>query len=407
MVLKHQILQHLSGAGLVMGLGLAVPAPAWSQIMAQTADADEQVDFEFFEGTTSSFEILESGDLEFEEQNADPEMIVPVRPRRFVPDVPDSPTISFEQLESADYILGSGDQIAITVFGYEEFEGSRVVLPDGTISIPLLGPVRAEGKTTETLSRELTNQLGAYLVNPSVDVSLTVLRPVVVNIAGEVHRPGPVQLSSLTDVRTRVDTNSRITSSSTSPTLSTALGAAGGVRSTADIRRVILQRSLPGNRTESVEINLWSAIWSDDIAADPILRDGDSIFIPEITDGTELDPRLVATSTFAPETIQVRVVGEVEIPGPIEISPESSISAAIAVAGGPTRDAELDEVVLVRLNQDGEITGEEIDVEDLVDNYQIREGDVIVVPQQGSRSFLDFIPRVLGPLGDIIDILNF
>lgn len=396
MVMKHQILRCLSAAGLVMGLGFAVPTPAWAQVVAQRTDTDELIDLE---------EPLDEG--AFDEEDSEPDVVEPVQRRRFVPDIPDAPTVSFEQFSNTDYILGSGDQIAITVFGYEEFEGSRVVLPDGTISIPLLGPIRASGKTTESLSRELTNQLSSYLVNPAVDVSLTVLRPVVVNIAGEVHRPGPVQLSSLTDVRTRVDTNSRITSSSTSPTLSTALGAAGGVRSTADIRRVILQRSLPGDKTESVEINLWSAIWSDDVAADPILRDGDSIFIPEITDGTEFDSRLVATSTFAPDTIQVRVVGEVEAPGPIEISPDSSVSSAIAVAGGPTRDAELDEVVLVRLNSDGEITGEEIDVRNLVDNYQIREGDVIVVPQEGSRSFLDFIPRVLGPLGDVLDILNF
>ncbi|MGP1383905.1 MAG: polysaccharide biosynthesis/export family protein [Thainema sp.] len=406
MVIKHRILRRLSAAGLVMGFSLTIPTTAWAQMVAQRTDTDAQMNLEEFPGEEADGNF-EQQELEPGEEDAEPETVVPEQPRRFVPDIPDSPTVSFEQFGNVDYILGSGDQIAITVFGYEEFEGSRVVLPDGTISIPLLGPIRAEGRTTESLSRELTSQLSAYLVNPSVDVSLTVLRPVVVNIAGEVHRPGPVQLSSLTDVRTRVDTNSRITSSSTSPTLSTALGAAGGVRSTADIRRVIVQRSLPGNKSESIEINLWNAIWSDDVAADPILRDGDSIYIPEVTDGTQFDPRLVATSTFAPDTIQVRVVGEVENPGPIEISPDSSVSSAIAVAGGPTEDAELDEVVLVRLNRDGEIAGEEIDVEDLVDNYQVREGDVIVVPQEGSRSFLDFIPRVLGPIGDVLDIFSF
>jgi polysaccharide export outer membrane protein len=119
------------------------------------------------------------------------------------------------------------------------------------------------------------------------------------------------------------------------------------------------------------------------------------------------EQRLVASSTFAPELVRVRVVGEVEAPGPIEVPPDSSLSAAIAIAGGPTEDSELDEVSLVRLNDDGQVEERKLDLEDLVDNFQVQEGDVIFVPQEDGRSFLDFVPRLLGPVGDLLDIFDF
>ncbi|MGB3299535.1 MAG: polysaccharide biosynthesis/export family protein, partial [Phormidesmis sp.] len=44
---------------------------------------------------------------------------------------------------SAMYILGAGDQISLSVIGYPEFTGTLAVLSDGTITLPLVGPVRA------------------------------------------------------------------------------------------------------------------------------------------------------------------------------------------------------------------------------------------------------------------------
>ncbi len=161
-----------------------------------------------------------------------------------------------------NYVLGAGDQIAIEVFGYEEFTGSRVVLPDGTMPFPFLGSIQAAGKTVDALSDEITQGLNAYLVNPVVNVSLTALRPVVVDVAGEVYRPGPVQLSSLTTAETQLDVNARITAATTTPTLSSALVSAGGIRRTADIRSVVVRRRLPNGQTQDISVNLWNAISS-------------------------------------------------------------------------------------------------------------------------------------------------
>ncbi|MEM6869024.1 MAG: polysaccharide biosynthesis/export family protein [Cyanobacteria bacterium P01_C01_bin.121] len=304
------------------------------------------------------------------------------------------------------YILGAGDQISLSVIGYPEFTGTTAVLPDGTVTLPLIGPVRTAGITQNQLTAVLTEQMKAYLVDPVVSVSLAVMRPVVVTVSGEVHRPGPLQLSGLSNSNTTTingnnvtesSTNSRLTTQPAVPTLSSALLLAGGVTRDADIREVVVRRPLPNGQMQVLTFNLWEAIASEVGLADLSLRDGDSIFIPTLI-GDAIDRRTVANSSLAPSTVRVKVVGEVVRPGEVEVPPDSSISSAVAIAGGPTEDAQLSNVSLVRQGETGQILQEDVDLSNLVDSYQIQEGDVIVVSKRGYLSVIDGIGRVLNPL---------
>lgn len=325
----------------------------------------------------------------------------------------DTPAVIQTPIISApgNYVLGAGDQIAIEVFGYEEFTGARVVLPDGTMPFPFLGSIQAAGKTVDALSEEITQGLNAYLVNPVVSVSLTALRPVVVDVAGEVYRPGPVQLSSLTTAQTQLDVNARITAATITPTLSSALVSAGGIRRTADIRSVIVRRRLPNGQTQDISVDLWEAISSGGQGNNIVLRDGDSIFVPKAMANAEIDPSLIASSSIAPDNVRVRVIGDgVVRPGEVQVQPNSSVAGAIAAAGGPNSDAALGDVRLVRLSETGQVEDQRVDLSSLVDNYQIQDGDVILVPKKGYLVGLDNFGRalspILGPIGGILNILD-
>ena len=307
----------------------------------------------------------------------------------------------------SNYILDAGDQVAITVIGFEEFDGSRVILPDGTITLPLIGAVRAAGQTIDSLSAALTVRLKQFLIEPVLSVSLTALRPVIVNVAGEVYRPGPIQLSSLTSTSTRIDTNSRITSATDLPTLSAALLAAGGIKREADIRRITVQRTLPGGRNETINVNLWDTIVSSNAPDDElVLRAGDAIFVPRAAAGAEIDPQLVASSTIAPATVRVRVVGEVTRPGEVQVPPNSSISSAVAIAGGPTEDARLKDVALVRMQEGGQVEEQVVDIRNLVDQHQVQDGDVVFVPKSTLPSLLDGFSRFISPINLILNVLR-
>ncbi len=298
----------------------------------------------------------------------------------------------FQSLEDynffdSDYILAPGDRINITVYGYEEFNLVQEILPDGTITLPLLGSVRVTGYTNSSLDNELTTRLDeGGLVEPDVTVSLNEQRPIVVSITGSVRRPEPTQLEK------------------NSATLSSAIAQAGGVSRDANIREVVIARTLPDGQNITARFDLWDLVWSDNLLAEGtgndeaerlVLRDGDKIFVPQTTRDANLDQSLVARSSFAPDTVKVRVVGEVRRPGEIQVSPDTSLSGAISSAGGPTSDAVLERVEFIRLNENGEIERREIDLQSLTDNVQVQDGDLLLVPKSGITSFGDkqnFIP---------------
>jgi len=303
--------------------------------------------------------------------------------------------------ERSAYILGPGDQVDITVFDYSEFTGAKVVLPDGTITLPLIGTVSAAGKTTERLAQELTNRLASLLVKPVVTVNLTVLRPVLVNVAGEVQRPGPIQLSSLTATNLTIGSNTI----RGVPTLSKALTEAGGITQNADIRQVTLRRYGAGN-SQPIIVDLWDAISSDNAPPELVLQDGDSIYVPRLTEDKAIDRRLVAKSSLSPGTVRVRVVGEVKKPGEIQVPPDSSLSSAVAIAGGPTVDARLRQVAFIRMNEQGRVVRQTVDLQNLTDTYQVQDGDVIIISKKTSSSIIDGIGRVLSPFTGLLRLFG-
>jgi len=60
----------------------------------------------------------------------------------------------------------------------------------------------------------------------------------------------------------------------------------------------------------------------------------------------------------------------------------------------------------VRLNEEGEIDRQIVDLRNLIDDFQVQEGDVIIIPQTGGSSVLDFINRIANPFNFIFGLFN-
>lgn len=87
------------------------------------------------------------------------------------------------------YRLGTGDELRIIVFGEENLSGEFAVDDAGVISMPLIGPVEAAGKTPGELAASITARLeDGYLTNPRVSTQVVGYRPFY--IYGEVQKPG-------------------------------------------------------------------------------------------------------------------------------------------------------------------------------------------------------------------------
>jgi polysaccharide biosynthesis/export protein len=296
----------------------------------------------------------------------------------------------------AAYLLGPGDLIDLRVFGYEEYTGVQVILPDGTITLPVIGTVLAAGQTPGQLTRNLTTRLKPLLVEALVSIRVIQLRPLLINVAGEVQRPGPLQLQGLTP--SGAGGGTQIGTTFNAPTVSAAIAQAGGITKNADIRGVILKRYKPSGEAVTIVLNLWEALRSSDGTPDLLLRDGDTLFVPKARDNSELDPRLIARSTLAPKTVRVRVVGEVKAPGEREVQPNSTISSAVASAGGPTDKANLMAVTYVRLGDNGTIQKQGVDLSNLNDTIQVQDGDLVIVPKTDISSILDTASTIFNPL---------
>lgn len=124
--------------------------------------------------------------------------------------------------ERAEYRLGAGDELRITVFGETDLTGQFRVGSQGTIAYPLVGDVNAAGLTVTEFTTALQQALLAYIRAPNVSVQVTNFRPFY--ILGEVQRPGTYEYS--TDL-----------------TVLNAVATAGGFTYRANRRRVYIRRA--------------------------------------------------------------------------------------------------------------------------------------------------------------------
>jgi len=96
---------------------------------------------------------------------------------------------SAAESDVSNYRLGTGDSIGISVYDEKELSVEKARLTDaGTVSVPMLGEVKAAGATLSELETRITNDLKKYLVSPKVTISIEQYRDFFVS--GQVYKPG-------------------------------------------------------------------------------------------------------------------------------------------------------------------------------------------------------------------------
>ena len=112
---------------------------------------------------------------------AEPTPVVVAAPAAYVEPVP--------VRHDAAYHLGAGDKLRVVVYGQEGLTNTYAVSAGGSITMPLIGSVRARGRTTAGLAAEISAKLRAgFIREPSVAVEIEAYRPFF--ILGEVAAPG-------------------------------------------------------------------------------------------------------------------------------------------------------------------------------------------------------------------------
>jgi len=114
--------------------------------------------------------------------------------RKPLPDVPDLAP------EDDPYVIGPTDVLSISVLHDKDYTGIYPVHPDGMITIPLVGEIKADGLTQRQLEKQLTEALSRFLRDPAATVTLYDVRRKKYTVAGQVKRPGAYPLIQSTTV---------------------------------------------------------------------------------------------------------------------------------------------------------------------------------------------------------------
>jgi polysaccharide export outer membrane protein len=89
----------------------------------------------------------------------------------------------------AAYRLDAGDRLRVVVYGQEGLTNSYAIDAGGSITMPLIGAVKARGLTPAALAGSITGRLrNGFIREPSVAVEIEAYRPFF--ILGEVAAPG-------------------------------------------------------------------------------------------------------------------------------------------------------------------------------------------------------------------------
>ena len=225
--------------------------------------------------------------------------------------------------DEANYILGPGDMLKISVYNNPDLTLETRVTETGTISFPLLGEVALGGITASAAEKKLANLLesGGFVRQAQINILVMQFQSKTVSILGSVFKPGRYSLDR-------------------SMNLTEVLALAGGaLPDGSDLISVI-------GKSGKVEYDLRNIVKKGDSSQNINIVGGEIIFVPR-----------------APIFY---IYGEAQRPGSYRIERDMTVMQALAMGGGPTARGTQRGVKLHRRNAQGLLEVLTPDLSDLV-----------------------------------------
>lgn len=225
------------------------------------------------------------------------------------------------------------------------------VMPDGTIHLPLLGPVEASGRTVEELRQLVTDELSAYFKQFTVDLSVSRPGLVKVWVSGQVVSPGPQVLPS------------------TATVLEVLLRA--GIQPSGSTRRVELRRV---GKTRKIDV--YSIAAYGELESNVLLESGDEIHVPMVSEWVAVDGEVCRPGRF-------EMVSRKEKTDPAFRSSDlMDLCQGLLPTGAPSH------AIIERLSSSEDMTAIHVDLSGK-DDPELRPGDRIIIP-----SVADYQPTI-------------
>jgi protein involved in polysaccharide export with SLBB domain len=259
-----------------------------------------------------------------------------------------------------DYVLGPGDSLTVSLWGGVSQRLIRIVDREGRISLPEAGVLQVSGRTLGDVQQVVQSSLRSQFRDVRADVSISRIRSVRVYVVGDVERPGPYDVSSLS-------------------TPVNALVEAGGPTSRGSLRTLKHYR---GNQLIQ-EVDVYDLLLHGVHGDMRRLESGDTIMVPPL----------------GPE---ITIAGMVRRPGIYELNGEQNLAAALELAGGVLPSGTLRHVDLERLESHENRSMLALDIPEnnnseavtkALEDFKIQDGDKVkispIVSYADKSVFLD------------------
>ena len=158
------------------------------------------------------------------------------------------------------YLIQPGDILTISVWKEKDLEADSLVLPDGTLSFPLVGDIRAAGRTVPQVRQEIVTRLAKYMPSPVVTVAIKQIQGNVIYVIGDVNKPGAFIANSYIDVMQ-------------------ALSLAGGMTPFASDNSIKILRRVNGTET-AIPFKYGQVEDGEHLGQNIVLQAGDVVVVP-------------------------------------------------------------------------------------------------------------------------------
>jgi protein involved in polysaccharide export with SLBB domain len=170
-----------------------------------------------------------------------------------------------------DKKLSAGDQVTVEIVEDRDGGFPRMVTATGELDVPPLGRVRVSGKTAAEAAAEIKELLERdYYYHATVRLAIDRVSPVgvragAVYLSGEVRAGGPMEIISGETL-----------------TFTNAILRAGGITEWGDANKIQITRLQKDGTPQKMTVSFKKITQSGDARQDPVLQDGDRIFVPRI-----------------------------------------------------------------------------------------------------------------------------
>ncbi|MFH1093349.1 MAG: polysaccharide biosynthesis/export family protein [Candidatus Omnitrophota bacterium] len=169
----------------------------------------------------------------------------------------------FEKGTDPEYMLESGDVIEVSVWRNEDLSRTITIRPDGRISLPLAGEIKAGGLSPEKLSKVIAARLqDKYILDPQVTVIVNEIGSKKILVLGEVRNPGMYNISG------------RLTALE-------AIGKSGGYAQYSYLENTVIIRNPYDKVPHIFTADLKSVLKEGKVRNDVILQPGDIVYVPK------------------------------------------------------------------------------------------------------------------------------